>query len=83
MLSDIGEVIKKSNKLNVDVRCYESEKAKEVMEEFAPLTESIKKAIQKYAGQERQLYGYASGDADKVQEIAELNKKVMQSNWYK
>ena len=52
------------------------------MEEFAPLTESIKKAIQKYAGQERQLSGYASGDADKVQEIAELNKKVMQSNWY-
>ena len=82
LLSDIGEVIKKSNKLNVDVRCYESEKAKEVTEEFTPLTESIKKAIQKYTGQERQLYGYASGDADKVQEIAELNKKVMQSNWY-
>ena len=82
LLSDIGEVIKKSNKLNVDVRSYESEKAKEVMEEFAPLTESIKKAIQKYTGQERQLSGYASGDADKVQEIAELNKKVMQSNWY-
>ncbi len=82
LLSDIGEVIKKSNKLNVDVRCYESEKAKEVTEEFTPLTESIKKAIQKYIGQERQLYGYVSGDADKVQEIAELNKKVMQSNWY-
>ena len=82
LLSDIGEVIKKSNKLNVDVRCYESEKAKEVTEEFTPLTESIKKAIQKYTGQERQLSGYVSGDADKVQEIAELNKKVMQSNWY-
>ena len=82
LLSDIGEVIKKSNKLNVDVRCYESEKAKEVTEEFTPLTESIKKAIQKYTGQERQLSGYTSGDADKVQEIAELNKKVMQSNWY-
>ena len=52
------------------------------MEEFTPLTESSKKAIQKYAGQERQLSGYVSGDADKVQEIAELNKKVMQSNWY-